>query len=207
MEKYKYVGKTREEALNMALYELNVNEENVIINEKEQKGGLFKGKKIELEIIKKEDIINFIKETLVNITTKMGLEVKLEVLTRDETPNIVIHSDNNNILIGKNGRSLSALTMILKQAVFNEIGQNFRFNLDVADYKLKQQRNLERLAKKVAREVSRTKIDANLEPMNSYERRIVHSILSNNKKVYTESTGEEPNRYVVIKAKEDESEE
>ena len=63
--------------------------------------------------------------------------------------------------------------------------------------------SLERLAKRIAREVGQTKVAAKLDPMNSYERRIIHNILTNNKKVYTESEGEEPNRYVVIKPKED----
>ena len=63
------------------------------------------------------------------------------------------------------------------------------------------------MAKQIAREVARTKVEAKLDPMNSYERRIIHNILTNNKKVYTESTGEEPNRCVVIKPKEEIKEE
>ena len=75
--------------------------------------------------------------------------------------------------------------------------------MDVGDYKVKNQKRIESLAKKVAREVSKTKIEAKLDPMNSYERRIVHTILGENSLVRTESTGEEPNRCVVIKPKED----
>ena len=67
----------------------------------------------------------------------------------------------------------------------------------------KREHSLERLAKRIAREVGQSKVAAKLDPMNSYERRIIHNILTNNKKVYTESEGEEPNRYVVIKPKED----
>ena len=71
-------------------------------------------------------------------------------------------------------------------------------------HKVKQQYLIEKAAKQVAREVSKTKIEAKLEPMNSYERRIVHNALNNHKYVYTESEGKEPNRYVVIKPKENE---
>ena len=74
-------------------------------------------------------------------------------------------------------------------------------------YKAKNQKRLERLAKKVAREVSRTKVDAKLDPMNSYERRIIHTVLGEYKHVTTESIGEEPKRCVVIKYKNKDSEE
>ncbi|MBQ7105341.1 MAG: KH domain-containing protein [Bacilli bacterium] len=203
MEKYEFIGKSREEALSLALEELKVLEKDLIINEKEQKGGLFKSKKVILEVVKTSDIVAFIKESIVNITKAMGIDVKIEVKERNDILNIVLYSENNNILIGKNGRTIDALSLIVKQMILNEVGKPFKFNLDVAEYKLKQQKRLESLAKRIAREVSKTKIDAKLDPMNSYERRIVHNILTDHKFVYTESEGEEPNRYVVIKSKED----
>jgi len=203
MEKHEFIGKNREEALQLALEELKIEENNLIINEKEQKGGIFKSKKVLLEIYKVSDIVDFIKESLLNITSAMGVESKIEVKERNDILNIVLYSDNNNILIGKNGRTIDALFLIVKQMIQNEIGKSFKFNLDVAEYKLKQQKRLESLAKRIAREVSKTKIDAKLDPMNSYERRIVHNILTDHKFVYTESEGTEPNRYVVIKSKED----
>ena len=164
---------------------------------------MFKSKKVILEVVKTSDIIIFVKESIINITKAMGIDVKIEVKERNDILNIVLYSENNNILIGKNGRTIDALSLIVKQMILNEIGKTFKFNLDVAEYKLKQQKRLESLAKRIAREVSKTKIDAKLDPMNSYERRIVHNILTDNKFVYTESEGEEPNRYVVIKSKED----
>lgn len=203
MKKHEYVGKNREEALELALNELNCEEKDLIINETEQKGGLFKSKKVVLEVIKVSDVVTFIKESLLKITSAMGVESKIEVKERNDILNIVLYSENNNILIGKNGRTIDALSLVVKQMIQNEVGKPFKFNLDVAEYKLKQQKRLESLAKRVAREVSKTKIDAKLDPMNSYERRIVHNILTYHKFVYTESEGEEPNRYVVIKSKED----
>ncbi len=202
MEKYEFVGKIREEAIDAALAELNVEEKDLIINEKEQKGGLFKSKKVVVEVIKKSDIVDFIKESLINITKAMGVKSNIEVKVRDDVLNIVLYSDNNNILIGKNGRTIDALSLIIKQMILNEVGEPFKFNLDVAEYKLKQQKRLEHLVKRTAREVAKTKIDAKLDPMNSYERRIVHNVLNDDKYVYTESEGEEPNRYVVIKCRE-----
>jgi len=202
MEKYVYSGKTKEEALEKALEELMVNESEIYIKETEQKVGLFKNKKVELQVIKKVDVVEELKSFIKNVTKLMGIEANLEVKNREDNVSITLYSDNNSILIGKGGRTLDSISMIAKQYIKNEIGTNFRFQLDVGEYKVKQQKNIEFLAKKVAREVAKTKIEAKLDPMNSYERRLVHSILSDNDKVYTESIGEEPNRAVVIKPRD-----
>ena len=198
MKKYTYQAKTFEEAKNMALAELMEQQENLYINEIESSTKLFNKKSV-IEVIKKEDVLEYIKELLKNITKLMGLSVNMEVKKRDYNVTISLYSDNNAILIGKDARTLNALTTIIKQAVFNQIGTYYNFVLDVSEYKEKQQFFIERAAKKTAKEVARTKIEAKLEPMNSYERRIVHNILTNFRGVYTESEGVEPHRYVVIK--------
>ena len=202
MKKYKYTGKTKEEAISLAIEELKLTEGNYFIEEQEVKKGLFKGKSVEIEIIKKEDIIEFIKEYLKELTKNMGLDVNIESKSAKDTQVITLYSDNNNILIGKNGRTLDSLNTIVKQVVKKETGINYKFLLDVGEYKIKQQKSIERLAKQTAREVAKTKIEAKMDPMNSYERRLVHSILNDSDKVYTESEGEEPNRYVVIKPRD-----
>ena len=79
----------------------------------------------------------------------------------------------------------------------------YRFIVDVNDYKAQKRKRIEKTAKYTAKEVAKTKVEAHLEPMNAYERRIVHSILTDSKDVITESEGEEPNRHVVIKPKEE----
>lgn len=203
MERYTYVGKTEDEALEEALKELDVTKEDIMYKSNEQKGGLFKSKKVELEVIKKSDIHDFIKETILKITKDMGFEVNAEVKVRDDILNITLFSDKNNLLIGKDGKNMSALSTVVRQIVFNELGYYYKFNLDVGEYKLKQQKNLERMAHKLAREVAKTKVEVKLDPMNSYERRIIHNTLNDDRYVYTESFGEEPNRYVVIKIRND----
>ena len=105
-------------------------------------------------------------------------------------------------LIGRNGNTIQALQTLVRQIIYNEINQNISIILDVENYKEKKIKNIEYLAKRTAKEVAKTKVEAKLDSMNSYERRIVHSILSEDKYVYTESTGEEPNRCVIIKPKE-----
>ena len=198
MKKYTYQAKTFEEAKNMALAELMEQQENLYIKEIESSTKLFSKKSV-IEVVKKEDVLEYIKELIKNITKYMGLTVNMEVKKRDDSVTISLYSDNNAILIGKDARTLNALTTIVKQAIFNQIGTYYNFVLDVSEYKEKQQFFIERAAKKTAKEVARTKIEAKLEPMNSYERRIVHNVLTNFKGVYTESEGVEPHRYVVIK--------
>ena len=203
MEKYTFSEKTEEEALEAALSELNVSKEDILYETKEQKGGLFKGKKVEIIVTKKSDINEYIKDTVTKIVTDMGFDVKIETKVRDGILNLTLHSDNNNLLIGRDGKNMNALSTIVKQIIQNELGIYYKFNLDVGEYKLKQQRNLERMAKRVAREVAKSKVEVKLDPMTSYERRIIHNILNDDRYVYTESVGEEPNRCVVIKIRND----
>lgn len=202
MKKYTYQAKTFEEAKNMALTELMEQQENLYINEIESSTKLFNKKSV-IEVIKKEDVLEYIKELIKNITKMMGLTVNMEIKKREDNVTISLYSDNNAILIGKDARTLNALTTIIKQAIFNQIGTYYNFVLDVSEYKEKQQFFIEKAAKKTAKEVARTKVEAKLEPMNSYERRIVHNALTNFRGVYTESEGVEPHRYVVIKPKTD----
>jgi spoIIIJ-associated protein len=205
MKKYTYQAKTFDEAKNQALASLMEQEENLYIKEVENSNKLFNKKSV-IEVIKKDDVVEHIKELIKGITSDMGLSINLEVKKREETLNITIYADNNAILIGKNAKTLNALTTIIKQSVYKDIGENYKFVLDVGEYKQKREYNLERMAKQIAREVAKTGVEATLDPMNSYERRIIHNTLSHNKKVYTESEGEEPNRYVVIKLKPVENE-
>lgn len=200
--KNRYSGKTKEEAISNAKIALQEMENNLYIKEVEVKNGLF-SKKTEIEVIRRDDIIEYLKEYLKELIHDMGVTCNLEIKKRENGVNITVISDNNSILIGKNGRTLESITLILKQVIHNEIGEYFPFTLDIGEYKIAREQKLENLARKTAREVANTKIEAKLDPMNSYERRIIHEALANNKRVTTESEGEEPNRYVVIKSKED----
>lgn len=203
MKKYIYEGKTKEEAKEKAKNELNLTEENMSIKVLEEKQSLLK-KNVKIEVVDINDLVNYIKEILNQITSLMNIEINLEIRRREKNIEIKIFSDNNSILIGKNGKTLESLQNIIKQIIFNEVNDEYKISLDVENYKERKISNIERIAKKVAREVAKTKVETKLDRMNSYERRIVHSTLANNKYVYTESIGEEPNRCVVIKPKEEE---
>lgn len=196
-----YIGKEKDELLKNALEELKVSESETYHFFTSEKVGLLKKEQYTLHITTITEVVNFIKEYLISLTKDMGLEVNLESKIRDQQITIKMYSDNNSILIGKNGQTLQALTMVIKQIVFNKIHTYPYLILDVENYKEKQVKYLERLAKNIAREVKETKEEVALENMNSYERRVIHNILNDNKYVYTESIGEEPNRHVVIKPK------
>ena len=202
MKKYTYEGKTYDEVKERALSELKVNEEDLIIINKEEKSSLLK-KTAKIEVTTINDVQNYIKETISEILKLMGIETNFEVRRRDKSISIKLFSNNNAILIGKNGRTIGALQTIIRQIVSNQINEKLSILLDVENYKEKKEKNIEYLAKKTAREVAKTKVEVTMDSMNSYERRIVHSVLANDKYVYTESIGEEPNRCVVIKLKEE----
>ena len=204
MQKNKFVGKTYDEALEKAKLELQEIEENLIIRELEEtKSGIFKSKKIEIEVIEKRAVNQFIRDYILKLVNNIGLTSNIEIKKEKENTIFSLYTNNDSILIGKNGKNLQALTIIVAGAIKKEIDMNYKFIIDINSYKEKQHKNLEYLAKKLAKEVKDTKIDVKMDSMNSYERRIVHNALTENKYVYTTSEGEEPHRYVVIKAKED----
>ena len=203
MKKSIYIGKNKEDLLNLALYELNVNKDDVIFYEKEIKTGLFKTKKIELSIIKKIDIEEDLIEKIKNILNDMSINIiNIDTYYKNNTFYINLKTDNDSLIIGKNSKNLKALTIIILKYLKNNELNEFKFVLDVSNYKKHKEKKLIFLAKNVAKEVLKTGIEVNLDPMNSYERRIVHNTLSNFKNIVTESSGEEPNRYVVIKKRE-----
>lgn len=203
MEKYTYTGKNLDELKNNAYQELNLEENECLIKVTEDKGSLFKGQSYTLDVYKITDVAAKIKNYLSELLTKMGLETTFETKIRGEQITIKMFSNQNNILIGRNGQTLNALQQIIRQHIFNIIGVYPYILLDVENYKEKCENHLEKLAKQIAREVTKTKQPVIMDNMNSYERRIVHNTLANFKNITTFSEGEEPNRHIVVKIKED----
>ena len=195
-----YEGKTIDDALNKALGELNASKEEVYYKDEEQvSGGLFKSRKYVVKVMLKEDVLEYIKAYLKEVTELMGIKVELETLKKETYIKVNMLSDNSSILIGKNGRTMSSLQNLLRQAIYSKSGIKVNVILDANEYKEKQEKNIERLAVKLAKDVVKTGIEVKMDRMNSYERRLVHNRLSNFKGVTTISEGEEPNRCVIIK--------
>ena len=120
MEKHRYTGKTKEEAIQIAKEELQEVEENLFIKEiSETKGGLFKSKKVEIEVVEKREVIKHIKEYLIKVLKDMGFSVNIEIKNKEEVPKYIIFSDNDALLIGKNGKNLKALSILVSQHLNN----------------------------------------------------------------------------------------
>ena len=203
MKIYSYEVKNIEELTLQALKELNVKEDEMITDVKEETVGLLKKKKYTLNIVLKSDVVEFSKDFVKKVVTGMGLEdIILETQRTENYIKITMHSQNSSILIGKGGRTLSSLQNLLRAAIYRQTNIHINVVLDVENYKERQEHNIERLAKKLAKEVLKTKEPITMDSMNSYERRLVHSALAEFKNITTESEGEEPNRKVVIKYKE-----
>ena len=196
-----FIGKTKEEAIKEATESLNAKEEELVIGVKEEKKSLF-SKKVEIVAITKDELNKYVKEYIIKLVKDMGVNAQIETKVREETPIFNVVAPDSSILIGKGGRTIEALQNVTNQMISTNLNAYYRFIIDVNDYKSKRRARLEKTAKYTAKGVAKTKHEAHLEPMNSYERRIIHNILTNSKDVITESEGEEPNRHVVIKPKE-----
>ncbi|MBQ9318274.1 MAG: KH domain-containing protein [Bacilli bacterium] len=152
-----------------------------------------------LEVIKKDDVKQYISEFLNELGNKMNIKLNFNIYEEENVFFVRISSNNNPILIGKEGRTLNSIQYLLRKSISNAIGFNININMDVSNYKKKIEKRFEEEIKKIINEVMKTRIETKLDPMNSYRRRIVHSIASNYYNIETHSVGEEPNRYTVIK--------
>jgi len=199
----KFEGKTKEEALEKCLSELSITEEKIFTKETETEAKLFKSKKYIIEAITVEEIINYIKEYINNIDKSFNINIKSEVNEQDKIIKVVLVSENNPILIGKDGKTIEAIQTLLRNSIRNQIDMEIKINVDASNYKRKKEESFEREMKKIIKSVLNTHIEVKLDPMNSYNRRIVHNLASKFKNIRTESVGEEPNRYTIIKYEEE----
>ena len=158
--------------------------------------------KVSIKVITGNDELIFLRNVVKNIVDLMNIDSTVEILKEKQNVNVVVNSSNNSILIGKNGKIIQSLQYLVRNIYYQNYSKKYNIFIEIGDYKEKQKKNIERVALKVADEVIKTKVSAKLESMNSYKRRIIHKILSNNNNIVTESIGEEPNRYVLIKFKE-----
>ena len=187
-------SKNKEEALTRCLEELNVNSNEVYYYIEEGEAGLFGKKKYIAYVVTRYDVKIYVKEFLNELAKKMNTSFNVEVNENDGIISAIIVTDDSSVMIGKEGKNLNAIQTILRQSLRKYGNFDIKVNLDISGYKAKRQKNIEREVRKIAKEVLKTKIDAKLDPMNSYERRIVHTIISEYDNLATQSEGEAPNR-------------
>ncbi|WP_066713809.1 RNA-binding cell elongation regulator Jag/EloR [Clostridium sp. Marseille-P299] len=207
MEDWKeFTGKTVDDALTEAIIQLGTSIDNVEyeVVEKESKGllGMFsRPAKIRIKI--KYSVELAAKTFLDKVFKAMNIDARAEVTYEKEEDNVTINVVGNDmgVLIGKRGQTLDSL-QYLTSLVINKNSEGYlKVKLDTENYRERRKETLENLAKNIAMKVKKTHKTVSLEPMNPYERRIIHSALQNDKYVETHSEGEEPYRKVVITLK------
>ncbi len=146
-----------------------------------------------------DDAKNFLKE----VFAAMDMTVVVEVIYNEEEKNmdIELSGDDMGVLIGKRGQTLDSLQYLVSLVVNKNAEEYIRVKVDTENYRARRKETLENLARNIAYKVKRTKRPVSLEPMNPYERRIIHSALQNDKYVTTHSEGDEPFRRVVVTLK------
>jgi len=197
-------GKTEEEAINaaLALLGLERDEISVEILERAKPGFLGLGSspaKIRVSYEAEDDDVAKVRDFLDGLLKRMGSDATPEITVKDETTFCVnLKGENLGSLIGRRGETLDAIQHLTNYAVNRGNGKHLRISIDAEDYRSKREDSLEALAKKVAGKVVKYRKNMTLEPMNSYERHVIHTALQDVAGVTTYSVGTEPNRRVVV---------
>ncbi|WP_346870212.1 RNA-binding cell elongation regulator Jag/EloR [Clostridium sp. UBA5119] len=206
MKSIEIIGRTAEEAIQNALRELNVTEEKVTIEvlEEGSKGflNIIGVKPAKVKVRLKRDYIGDAKKFLREILNAMNVKAEIHIKEENNEININLVGPNMGVLIGYRGETLDSLQYLLSLVVNKNHDETYkRVILDTVNYRQNRQETLKKLALKMGDKVRINGKTLKLEPMNPYERRVIHSTLQNNAYVTTHSEGDEPYRRVVIELK------
>ena len=206
MEFIEVSAKTVDEALTEASISLGIpsSEIEYEVVEKGSTGFLGIGSKnAVIKARKKFSVEESVKEFLKSVFSAMEMEVEIIVKINEEekTIDVELKGEDMGILIGKRGQTLDSLQYLTNLAVNKNSENYYKVKVDTEDYRKRRKDTLENLAKNIAYKVKRTKRSVELEPMNPFERRVIHSALQNDRFVTTHSEGEEPYRHVVVTLK------
>lgn len=198
-------GKTVEEAIDRAVKELNTTKDKVETKVLELPSSgfmsLFRSRLAKVEVTLQLDLCDIAIDFLKEVCHAMNINAHIEAVLENNVLSIELKGENMGVLIGRRGQTLDSLQYLTSLVVNKESEQYIRVNLDTENYRKKREVTLVELAGKLAHKVEKTRRKIELEPMNPYERRIIHSTLQKNKNVHTYSQGEEPFRKVVIDVK------
>ena len=208
MEMITVTAKTVEDAITQASLQLGVSSDRIQYEVVEKGsagvlGGLFGSKPAVIRAKKIETVDDKAVDFLNSVFDAMGLAVDVEVKMNEEEKEMDVNltGEEMGLLIGKRGQTLDSLQYLTSLVVNKGKANYIRVKLDTEDYRRRRKETLENLARGIAYKVKKTRKPVVLEPMNPYERRIIHSALQGNKYVETVSEGEEPYRHVVVKLK------
>ena len=205
MDELELSAKTKEKAVSEALKRLEIseNEAEITIIEEGSKGflGVFGAKNAIVRVKKKYNPVKQAESFLKEMFLAMGIIVKIDTKLKDRQMFITLNGDDMGLLIGKRGQTLDSIQYLVNLVVNKGNSPYISITLDTENYRQRRKDTLESLAYNLAKKVKQTGKNVVLEPMNPYERRIIHSALQNDRFVTTYSEGEEPYRYVVITLK------
>ncbi len=197
-----YQAKNLDEALKKVCLKYNCEIADIkyeVIEEK--KGILGFGSTVSIKAYVRQDVKDFIFDYLGSFFLGINTEVKIEIIDKNDLLTVIIDSDDNARIIGKQGAKLQSLNIILRQAVLNTFKERFKISVDVSQYKQSRYLRLKKQAIKLAKDVLRLKQDLKLDPMPADERRIIHEALSRFDNIKTQSYGEKQDRHIVISYK------
>lgn len=208
MDYIEVTGKTVEDARTEALIKLGTTSDQIEVEilEKGSSGFLGIGSKpAVIRVRRKFTMEDCVRDFLTQVFDAMDLtvDISVEVEVDNHTVNVELKGDEMGVLIGKRGQTLDSLQYLTSLALNRHTDEYVKVKLDTEDYRKRRKETLENLAKNIAYKVKRTKRPVSLEPMNPFERRVIHSTLQNDKYVSTHSEGEEPRRHVVVTLKKD----
>ena len=201
-------AKTVDEAVTKALIELETTSDKLEYEVVERGSAGFLGigaKPAVIRAKRKERVEDRAIHFLNQVFDSMNMEVSITAVynAEEKEMNINMEGTDMGILIGKRGQTLDSLQYLVSLVVNKKKDDYIRVKLDTENYRERRKETLETLAKNIAYKVKRTKRAVSLEPMNPYERRIIHAALQNDKYVVTRSDGEEPFRHVIISLKKE----
>ena len=201
IEKY---GRTEEEAISEALKALNAKREEVEVEILEAGKGGFLGlgsKPWKVSVSKLFNPVGVSKKFVKDIAAAMGISIEANAELKERTLNIIVEGPDAGKLIGKHGQALDAYQYLISLVVNKGTAPFINVILDCENYRQKRKETLENLARNMAKKAKQTRRNVVLEPMSSYERRVIHAALQGDKLVNTYSEGDEPYRNVVISPK------
>lgn len=202
MKKIMFEVKSLDEALEIATKELRVSKEFIEITTTEKKSMFGIKKTYDVEASVNVDPAEMGYNALIELFANMEIEANIEMRRRAENEVVYsINSSENPLLIGKAGKTLENIQFYIRNLVNSFSNERFIVLVDIGGYKENRKKQLEIIATKTAKEVARSKVAAKLQPMNAYERRIIHTKLAEWRDVTTISEGEGSNRHLVIKPK------
>ena len=206
MEFIEVSAKTVDDAITEASIKLGTTSDKIEVEviEKGSTGFLgIKSKRAIIKARKKNDTVDNIREFLENVFSAMNMEVTIDIKKAedDKVYEVELSGKEMGLLIGKRGQTLDSLQYLTNLAGNKHSDGYIKVKLDTEDYRQRRKDTLENLAKNIAYKVKRTKRPVSLEPMNPFERRVIHSALQGDRYVETHSEGEEPFRHVVVTLK------